>query len=767
MIKELVKTGKQYNEIIKIIVCQTAGGILSFTLSGSVIFEQYAPFGVAFTAAMPLIYTPVSVMCAILGYMLSGVGEFKYIAAVLLTAAIRWFFSGFFGKTEQNKMSAIISFVSVAAVGFISAFMSGAQPITAVYILGDALLSGGAAYFFACAFDVLNEKTDGSSLSQSQLTSVIITAMICLMAIYSLTVADLSPARILAIILVLLSARYGREQGGAIGGICAGLTLCVNNQEMLFAAAGLAFGGLMAGVLSGMGKFGTVVAFVLSNGIVCIGAYNGKATLIFLYETAIATLLFMFLPKSVTSKVSKMFVPPAQLHDADGMRENVVMRLKFASDALGDVASTVETVSEKLSRIGAPDFNSVFTKTEDRVCSRCGLRIYCWETNRGQTLSALLRAVKNLRNHKSVSVDELPAEFTNKCAYPEKVLEALTDNFASFMANEAADKRITEVRTVISEQMDGMSQMLFELAKEFEEAYAYDPITAARLETALRSARITPTDIACQVDKYGRMTAEIRMEIPVGERINRAILLRELSKVSDREFDIPTITNAGNYALLTLTEKAVYSVDFGVVSINSEGNAVCGDAASCFVDSKGHAIMIISDGMGSGGRAAVDGAMACGLMSRLIKAGFGYDCALQVINSAMMYKSRDESLATLDVTSIDLFSGATEFYKAGAPETVVCRKGKACIVEGETFPAGILRDVGFDKSELMLSRGDKIVMLSDGALNDGSDWIGVELEIFKNGNATDLARHIADYAKRRCGEGKNRDDITVLAAIIE
>ena len=143
------------------------------------------------------------------------------------------------------------------------------------------------------------------------------------------------------------------------------------------------------------------------------------------------------------------------------------------------------------------------------------------------------------------------------------------------------------------------------------------------------------------------------------------------------------------------------------------------------------------------------------------------DCALRVVNSAMMYKSRDESLATLDVTVIDLFSGATEFYKAGAPETIVCRKGKTCIVEGETLPAGILQDVGFDKSELMLSKGDKIVMVSDGALSEGSDWIGVELEVFKNGTATDLAHHIADYAKRRAGNQKHRDDITVLTAIIE
>lgn len=767
MIKEVIRKGNQYSEILKVIGLQTVGVIISFMLSNSIIFEDYAPFGAAFIGAIPLGYTPISAIGTILGYMVSGVGGFKYIGAVLLTISIRWFLSGFMGKKGGKGILAIISFLSVSAVGIISSIMSNDTPITAIYCLGDALLAGGSAYFFANAFDYVEKNTFDSPLSQTELTSIIISAMLCLMAIYPITLMDISIARIIVVMVVLLSARYGREQGGAISGICAGLTLCIANEDMLFAAAGLAFGGLMAGILGHLGKFGTSVAFILSNGIVCIGTYKGQDTLIFLYEVAIATALFIITPKVITSRVSKMFTPPAELHDADGMRENVVMRLKFASDALGDVASTVETVSDKLSKMEARDFNTVFTKTEDKVCARCGLRIYCWETSRGQTLIALLSAIKKLRNHNSVSAEELPKEFLDKCAHPNKVIEALSDNFSAFMAAEAADKRLNEVRTVISEQMDGMSQMLFELAKEFEEAYAYDPITASRLETALRASKITPTDIACQIDKYGRLSAEIRMEIPVGERVNRAILLRELSKVSDREFDIPTVTNLGSYCLLTLNEKAVYKVDFGIVHINCEGNTVCGDAASCFVDTRGRAVMILSDGMGSGGRAAVDGTMACGLMTRLIKAGFGMDCALRVVNSAMMYKSRDESLATLDVTLIDLFSGTTEFYKAGAPETIVCRKGKTIIVQGETLPAGILQDVGFDKSELMLSKGDKIVMVSDGALSEGSDWIGVELEVFKNGTATDLAHHVADYAKRRAGNQKHRDDITVITAIIE
>ena len=74
-------------------------------------------------------------------------------------------------------------------------------------------------------------------------------------------------------------------------------------------------------------------------------------------------------------------------------------------------------------------------------------------------------------------------------------------------------------------------------------------------------------------------------------------------------------------------------------------------------------------GMGTGGRAAVDGNMAASVMTRLLRAGLSADSCLQIVNSALMVKSEDESLSTVDVTSVDLYTGKTTFKKAGAPVT--------------------------------------------------------------------------------------------------
>ena len=176
--------------------------------------------------------------------------------------------------------------------------------------------------------------------------------------------------------------------------------------------------------------------------------------------------------------------------------------------------------------------------------------------------------------------------------------------------------------------------------------------------------------------------------------------------------------------------------------------------------------MVLSDGMGTGGRAAVDGAMASGLISRLLKAGFGYDCSLRILNSSMLFKSTDESLATVDIASIDLFTGSTELYKAGAAPTIVRRSGRTGKAESTSLPAGILRDIGFDKARIKMKPGDILLLMSDGAVSEGTDWIRAELEAWRDGSAEDLASHICACAKRRRTDN-HEDDITVMAAILE
>ena len=153
-------------------------------------------------------------------------------------------------------------------------------------------------------------------------------------------------------------------------------------------------------------------------------------------------------------------------------------------------------------------------------------------------------------------------------------------------------------------------------------------------------------------------------------------------------------------------------------------------------------------------------------MSRMLRSGFGYDCSLKIINSSMLFKSTDESLATVDITAIDLFNGNCELLKAGAATTFVRRRGKIGKAESNSLPPGILRNVAFDKAKFNLKSGDIVVMVSDGVTFDEDDWICSMIKEWSIGSAQQLADEIAFAARRRRDDGHN-DDISVMVAIIK
>ena len=242
--------------------------------------------------------------------------------------------------------------------------------------------------------------------------------------------------------------------------------------------------------------------------------------------------------------------------------------------------------------------------------------------------------------------------------------------------------------------------------------------------------------------------------------------MKALSLACERDFDIPAISEVGGNIFITVSERTAYTVQLGVCQQSAFDARLCGDAYRSFNDGKGHFTVVLSDGMGTGGRAAVDGAMASGLMSRLLRAGFGYDCSLKMLNSAMLFKSTDESLATVDIVSIDLHSGAAELFKAGAAPTLLRRSGRTGKAESRSLPAGILRDIGFDRAAVKLKAGDIVLMMSDGAVSEGTDWIRDELTAWQDGSADDLAEHICNAARRRRSDN-HEDDITVIALILQ
>ncbi len=262
-------------------------------------------------------------------------------------------------------------------------------------------------------------------------------------------------------------------------------------------------------------------------------------------------------------------------------------------------------------------------------------------------------------------------------------------------------------------------------------------------------------------------------------------------------------------------EQPLYFPRYGLAARPAKAGA-CGDAVEQFCDCFGNAHLLLCDGMGVGRPAAIDGTLAATLAARLLKAGFGAQSAARlvnvalalksdeesaatmdlvtvdlysgraslfkagacptlllrggkVVNVALALKSDEESAATMDLVTVDLYSGRASLFKAGACPTLLLRGGKAQALEGSSLPVGILEQVVGQQDSVALNEGDWVVLVSDGALTDGSGWLCQQLELCAaSGNTPQqTAELLADMAQKRA-EGRSRpDDISVAVLRLE
>ncbi|MBD9097250.1 MAG: hypothetical protein EGP89_00095, partial [Ruminococcaceae bacterium] len=114
----------------------------------------------------------------------------------------------------------------------------------------------------------------------------------------------------------------------------------------------------------------------------------------------------------------------------------------------------------------------------------------------------------------------------------------------------------------------------------------------------------------------------------------------------------------------------------------------------------------------------------------------------------------------VDAAQLDLYTGKLTLLKAGAPLTVVVKDRRPLLVEKSSVPIGIVDPVRPEQTEMYLSAGDLVIMMSDGICESGFDYL---LEILKHDNALpvdELAKKICDTCVRENGI---KDDLSVVA----
>ena len=215
------------------------------------------------------------------------------------------------------------------------------------------------------------------------------------------------------------------------------------------------------------------------------------------------------------------------------------------------------------------------------------------------------------------------------------------------------------------------------------------------------------------------------------------------------------------------TEDVNYKVLYGVARVTKERESVSGDNYAC-ASTDDQFVMCLSDGMGSGVEACRESETVVELLEQFVTSGFSRETAARMVNSALVLQRKDGMFSSVDVCSLDLYSGICEFVKAGAATTFIRRSNWVETITSTSMAAGLVQQLDFEKTSKKLYDGDYLVMVTDGVLD--ALPVKQEEETMKEiilHAQEEMPRELGRYILEKVLSYSNycaQDDMTVLVA---
>ena len=739
------------------------------------IFGAY-PLAPAFIAALP-----VGVVSALIGAVVGSLtlGKRGVIFAIIavITAFIRVIISG--GEREREGVSVfseslLLRMCAATVGGFISAvyeiLLSGFVQSAVLFGVSMVLLPAGLTFLLSGLFSagfspsgLAFGKENMLSLkgrSEKERYNIIFfqISSLSMMFFITLSLAELSFLGISASYVFLsFSVLFIAKRFGSLRALCAGFVASLGVSGVYSVSFGLL--GLAAG-----GLFGFGLEYALIGGgaaAVLWGAYSSglMGLLSILPEYSIAAIIAYPMLKKISPESTSEENETEQRSARDMIGTMALLYQKGFSENLDSLESSLYMLSEVMKRspwegraaLDEREYREVVLTVAEEMCELCPGREYCRMENISPCKKNVDAIAKKLASGETIAREDinLDDEF---CQYPEEMIAAIGKRIAR--VEEEKFRRLSPMDTELFELV---SRLIGEARMQDEAERAVNPYASEKLTEALSDSGFG--------SGVGRVFGDRKLHLLIsgedkdGERISSPEMKREIEKRLSVRLSEAEYFRKGDMALMECDTLPMYSIEYASSGESAVGSERSGDSLRHFETKDGYFYSLISDGMGSGTEAAKCSSFVCDFLERMLDFSASYDTVMQLLNRTV--KGRyGECSATVDLFSLDLFSGEAVFLKSGAAPSYVKREGSIFRIRSKTVPIGLLSTIDSEKIKAEIREGDYVIMLSDGISQstEESAWLVELLGKKAPESVREYSALILNEAKKHCDR---RDDMSV------
>lgn len=725
-----------------------------FLAAGTKLGGNGAPLCTAITAAFPFFGGFAAFAGAMGSFFINGTFSSSVTEIVAMPAVIfmRAMLSSVFGKKITPAASGTVAAAGYIVCGLIAAMAYKITAALVMAIIFRGVICGAAAYFLS---KLLSAAADGELFSSETRTALaaVYALMICMLC--GISFGAFNAGRIAGAFVIAAAAfRFGFA-GGAAAGALSAFAFGVTSASMTSTSAIVVCAGFASGFFSKKGKLCSAAAFLGTAfaGSLVYGMPSDSAKLI--ADITVAAAAFYIIPEKVYRRPfgrTSAPVSAAAVQSSD--------KLKFAAAAVADVRESFSKAAEVLEKNEYE--NDISAAVCGKVCAACRNGAFCGYSEEHRT-ETFFRPAEGILKRKGFITEKDLTDELDHCPRKSILAEAFNEMYRLSQMEKRFGSLNGSMRELTLEQLAGTEDMLKYLGGGSETFISCDETLSEHIRAALKECGAKDLSAAALFDSGGRLYVECFYSGALSEKPET--IAERLCEISDRELDKPSAVTLDGVTHLRYHEVPVYDAEIGKASASSR-ESVSGDSDAVFHDGSGNLCILLSDGMGSGVRAAVESRMTVSVITRMIRAGLGADAAVRMLNSLLITKSPEEIFATVDLMRINLFTGKTELVKLGAAQTFLKTHGTVKTVESRTTPVGIVGSCEIDRRTAMLSDGDEAVMITDGICEECFPRVR-ELMLSIGVTAQDCAERIVAEAEKNKEENLSKqDDKTVYVVKI-
>lgn len=526
------------------------------------------------------------------------------------------------------------------------------------------------------------------------------------------------------------------------------------------------FAAVAATSLSKINRFVGALA-VVSADVILSYYFNihGQFSTIVFVPTAVSVLVFVVVPSSVYAYLRDCFYGDADKYLSQSVSRKLGVALSRRLYRLSDIFLSMKNAFYSVSsgRVSVDEAEKAIVRSvSDNVCRVCHLRAECWRKQGEATEQNVLLLAKCAVKRGKCTILDVPQAFTGTCERVSAVIAEINVQARAYAEYVNRVEQADSSKLLLGEQMGGVSGLLLQLASDCKDKAVTDDKREGELVDAL-----VFHNVMCVGATVMRQAETLSVFVTVRQNdVATEVIERVVTQVIGQKMEVERVeeTESPYWANVALRAKPQLQVQFGIAAARKQGSELSGDTHTVLKTDNGKCIIALCDGMGSGSKAEQLSATSISLVESFYRAGFDNDVILSCVNR-LLTGCGNEVFCAVDMVVLDLYNGLADFIKLGAPNGLVKCGDEVELVSGGSLPLGVLEEMKPSVTKKALSKGDGIVLFTDGILDCVQD-IGVIADAFKKcqlSNPQSIAEDILSRAVKQCN-GKPADDMTVLVA---